>query len=271
MTKRSIPSEARLGILGCFFLSGAAGLIYQVAWVKALGLIFGHTLYATAIVLAVFMAGLAAGSAYLGRSGERHAEPLALYARIEFLVAATGALSLGGLVAVRALYLMVHPVVNGFETPLLALRLLGVTVVLFIPTFLMGGTLPILVHSLVRDSAELGARVSQLYSVNTMGAVCGTLISGFILLPAWGLRWTIFCAVAVSTLAGLMALSIANKNRRVGAPKALPTAVIAGTRTSQQAPSYFLLFLFAVVGCTAFAYEIAWTRLLAITLGSSTY
>src|SRR5580658_10599020 len=115
MTKRSIPSEARLGILGCFFLSGAAGLVYQVAWAKALGLIFGHTLYAAAVVLAVFMAGLAFGSVYLGRRAKGHTNPVALYARIEFLIAATGTLSLAGLAAVRSLYVMVYPVVSGSQ------------------------------------------------------------------------------------------------------------------------------------------------------------
>jgi spermidine synthase len=80
-----------LVILVCFFFSGAAGLIYQVAWGKALGLVFGHTVYAIASVLAVFMAGLAAGSAYLGRWNQSHAEPLKLYAWIELGVAATGA------------------------------------------------------------------------------------------------------------------------------------------------------------------------------------
>jgi len=141
---------------------------------KSLGLIFGHTVYATAVVLAVFMAGLAIGSDYLGRWGDSHTEPIALYARIEFLVAATGALSLAGLAAVRSLYVMVYPTVNGLPPFLFTLRFLGVAVVLFIPTFLMGGTLPILVRGLTQKSGELGGRVSQLYWVNTLGAVLGT-------------------------------------------------------------------------------------------------
>src|ERR1035438_9240020 len=58
------------GLLFCFFLSGAAALIYQVLWIKALGLIFGHTAYALATVLAVFMGGLAAGSEWLGQWSE---------------------------------------------------------------------------------------------------------------------------------------------------------------------------------------------------------
>jgi hypothetical protein len=74
------------GILICFFLSGAAGLIYQVAWGKELGLIFGHTVYAIATVLAVFMAGLAAGSAYLGSWREQHGNPVVLYAWVDSLL-----------------------------------------------------------------------------------------------------------------------------------------------------------------------------------------
>jgi spermidine synthase len=107
-------------------------------------LIFGHTVYATAVVLAVFMAGLASGSVYLGRWAKGHTNPVALYARIEFLIAATVALSLAGLAAVRSLYVIVYPVVSGSQILLLALRLFGVTAVLFIPTLLMGATLPIL-------------------------------------------------------------------------------------------------------------------------------
>jgi spermidine synthase len=271
MRKESGPRDRRIGILGCFFLSGAAGLVYQVAWAKALGLIFGHTIYAAAVVLGVFMAGLASGSVYLGRRAEGHTNPVALYARIEFLIAATGALSLAGLAAVRSLYGMVYPAVSGLQLPLLALRLFGIAATLFIPTFLMGGTLPILVHSVVRNFAELGTGVSQLYWVNTLGAAAGTLIAGFVLLPTWGLRATICCAVAANALAGLIALWIPNENRSAPAVKVLPKKGNPDRNTPQQATSRVLLFLFAVVGSTAFAYEIAWTRLLAITIGSSTY
>ena len=271
MRKEPDRREIDIAILCCFFLSGSAGLVYQVAWAKALGLIFGHTVYATAVVLAVFMAGLACGSVYLGRRAEGHANPVALYARIEFLIAATGALSLAGLAAVRSLYVVAYPVVSGSHLPLLAPRLFGVTAVLFIPTMLMGATLPILVDSFVRSSANLGVSVSQLYWVNTLGAVAGTLIAGFVLLPTWGLRATICCAAAVNTLAGLIALWVSKENRTATAVKIPPRKVNPDRNDPQQSSFRFLLFLFAVVGSTAFAYEIAWTRLLAVTIGSSTY
>jgi len=213
--KQSFPRKDLLAILGCFFCSGAAGLIYQVAWVKALGLIFGHTVFAIATALAVFMAGIGVGSLYLARWGEQHAKPVVLYARIEFLVAATGALSLAGLPGVSWLYGALYPTVGGSQTLLLALRFLGAAVVLFIPTFLMGGTFPILVRSITRQSAELGTRVSQLYWVNTLGAAAGTLLSGFVLLPGFGLRLTIASAVALNILAGLIALRIVAKAQQL--------------------------------------------------------
>ncbi len=273
------PRKNLLQVLGCFFLSGAAGLIYQVAWVKSLGLIFGHTVYAIAIVLAVFMAGLTAGSAWFGRRAEHHSNPIVLYSRIEFLVAATGAFSLVGLAAVRWLYVLTYPSATELQWLVLAMRFLGSTVVLFVPTFLMGGTLPILVRAVTRTSADLGVRVSELYWVNTLGAVAGTLLSGFILLPAVGLRATVACAALLNLVAGLIARKIAKQNH---APSATSRLTSGPTKSAREISSpdptdrtlrspNFLLFLFAAVGATAFAYEIAWTRLLSITISSSTY
>jgi predicted membrane-bound spermidine synthase/tetratricopeptide (TPR) repeat protein len=137
----------------------------------------------------------------------------------------------------------------------------------------MGGTLPILVAGVVRNSDELGSRVSQLYWINTLGAVTGTLLCGFVLLPALGLQLAVEFAVALNIGAGLVALRLA-----VGSE---PTVRRAKTASSD-GKSYssadlltlkprFLLFLFAATGFTAFAYEIAWTRLLSIVIGSSTY
>jgi len=262
----SIPRGVLAAILLCFFLSGAAGLAYQVAWGKALGLVFGHTVYAIATVLAVFMGGLAAGSAYLGRWSESRARPVALYGLIELVIAAAGALSLVGLAAVRALYLAAYDSVAGSAPALLALRFAGAALVLLAPTFLMGGTLPILVRGLTRSSAELGARVSRLYWVNTAGAVAGTLAAGFLLLPLLGLRLTVATAVGLNTLAGLIALAL---DRFV--PAIPPTPEPAADSRPGESLSGFLLTGFTVVGATAIVYEVGWTRLLAITLGSSTY
>lgn len=245
-----------------------------MAWSKSLGLIFGHTVYAVATVLAVFMAGLAAGSAWLGSWNEMRIRPLVLYAWIELGVAATGTLSLIGLAGVRTFYVAAYPIVGGSKPLLLVLRFLAAAIVLFVPTFLMGATLPILVRGLARTSAELGARVSRLYWINTLGAVAGTLVAGFTLLPALGLRLTIACAVALNFLAGLIALQISSRaiaTPALATPDLLPVTSETVNSDSVPATRGILLIAFGIVGATAIAYEIAWTRLLATIVGSSTY
>jgi spermidine synthase len=264
-----IPRSTLLAVLLCFFLSGAAGLVYQVAWGKALGLVFGHTVYAVATVLAVFMGGLALGSIYLSRWTERHPNPIALYGWIELIIAAAGALSLAGLAGVRWMYVAAYPHVEGWGPALVSLRFAGSAVVLLVPTFLMGGTLPILVRGLTRGSAELGERLSRLYWVNTAGALAGTLVAGFVLLPLLGLRLTIGIAVAMNVIAGLVAL-------RLRAPQAAeaPAREAEDESPSVEAtpmPARWLLAMFALVGATAMAFEITWTRLLVSTLCSTTY
>jgi spermidine synthase len=279
------------GLLFCFFLSGAAALIYQVLWIKALGLIFGHTAYAVATVLAVFMGGLAAGSEWLGQWSESRPQPLATYGWLELAVAGSGAVSLAGIAGVRVIYHLLS-FDHSSAMWLLVIRFFGACAVLFVPTFLMGGTLPMLVRALERRSAELGQRFARLYWVNTTGAVVGTLSAGFVFLPNLGMRATLGIAVILNVSAGLIALRLARKkstetqtrsaekqgqNRKITTflPSAWqqdPAVAKPGRTTARNVlPQHFLLICFATVGATAMAYEIGWTRLLATQLGSSTY
>jgi spermidine synthase len=257
-------------LLVCFFFSGAAGLIDQVVWSKALGLIFGHTAYAVATVLAVFMAGLASGSAWIGARSEIWDRPIALYGWLELGVAATGAISLAGLAGVRTAYVAAYPHAAGKVGVLLMLRFVGSALVLFLPTFLMGGTLPVLARGLTRNAAELGARLSRLYWINTAGAVAGTFAAGFLFLPSLGLQRTLGIAVALNLAGGLLALVLARE-------EPAPTSVVKLSSPEKvEAPpssvaSKFFLICFALVGATAMSYEIGWTRLLSTQLGSSTY
>jgi spermidine synthase len=265
--ENKISSARFYAVCFCFFISGVAGLIYQVAWTKSLGLVFGHTVYAVATVLAAFMGGLAAGSAVLGRWGERQTRPIVVYGWIEILIGVAGILSLPGLSAVRALYLFAYHNIADSTPLLVGLRLVASLLVLFLPTFLMGGTLPILVRGVTRHSNEMGSLLSRLYWVNTAGAVVGALIAGFSLLPRIGLFLTIVVAAALNLVAGIVSLRIGRTWPAVAAAVSkkpvLPQVTVAIPR--------FLLVSFAFVGATAMSYEIAWSRLLAVTLGSSTY
>ena len=257
-------------LLICFFFSGAAGLIDQVVWSKALGLIFGHTAYAVATLLAVFMAGLASGSALIDGRSEYWDRPIALYGWLELGVAATAAISLAGLAGVRAAYVAAYPYAAGNATALLILRFVGSALVLFLPTFLMGGTLPVLVRGLTRNTAELGARLSRLYWINTAGAVAGTLAAGFLFLPSLGLRRTLGIAVALNLAAGALALVLAREDSASTSSDDLRMPEKVEVQPSSSSSSLFMI-CFGIVGATAMSYEIGWTRLLSTQLGSSTY
>lgn len=246
----------------CFFLSGAAGLVYQVVWTKLLSQLFGSTTYAVAAVLAVFMGGLALGNALFARWRPGNHNGAALYALMEFAIAATSALSLIGIPVVRKIYLAGYPYFGNSIALLLALRFLGAAIVLLLPTVLMGGTFPVLVGAVTRKARELGTRAGRFYAVNTAGAVAGIVAAGFWLIPGLGLRMTVLCAAASNVIAGLLARKVPSSETPPGdLPQADPAGRIIG----------LYLVCFAGVGATAIAYEIAWTRLLATPLGSSTY
>ena len=186
------------------------------------------------------------------------------------MIGLTGLASLAGLELVHSLYPATYSALSKWQVLLTGARLFWTIVVLFIPTFLMGGTFPILVLRAAQKVEELPRRISQLYWTNTAGAVLGTLVAGFWLLPYLGLRLTICSAAALNCAAGIMAI----RNAGTGADGARKEALAShepDVRKSTDKGSGALLWLFGVVGCTAFAYEIAWTRLLAITIGSSTY
>lgn len=269
-------------LLVAFFFSGAAGLIYEVAWAKSLGLFFGHSVYANATVLGIFMGGLAAGSAWLGRWSERFKRPLILYAWIEVLVACTGALSILTLIAFHRFYGQILLALSSVPTLVLGLRFFCAALVLLLPTFLMGGTLPVLVRSLrrsseeVESSVELGWAISRLYWVNTLGAVAGTLTAGFTLIPRLGLRASVAFAAGLNLLAAVTAFRLARShqmpNEETPAESDRRGRTPAAELTLSPSPyPVFLLSAFGIVGATAMSYEISWARLLGTILGSSTY
>src|SRR3954469_21867664 len=140
----------------CFYVSGAAGLMYEIVWLKALGTIFGRTIYAITAVLGAYMAGLAIGSWLLGRFAERRPNPLRLYGWIEFGIGLTGLASLAGLWLAQRTYIAMYPSLIGHAPLLLAFRFIGSSVVLLLPTTLMGGTYPVVIKYLTRGGRQLG-------------------------------------------------------------------------------------------------------------------
>jgi spermidine synthase len=266
-TARARRERAVLALLPLFFLSGATGLAYQTLWARDLHLIFGTSTFAIATVLAAFMAGLAAGGFIMARHADRLARPLAVYGWIELGIGAYALVFPLLVSGVTPLYLSFwrafepSPVVFG----LVQFALVGA--LLLVPTALMGATLPLLARFATDRLAAAGDRVGTLYAVNTAGAVFGTWLCGFFLLPIAGLWWTTVIAALANGLLGGAAIFLdqwARGSERASVvedlpdptfdPRGLAVAVAAG-----------------MAGFAALTYEVAWTRVLGLMLGASVY
>ena len=283
------------GVIACFFLSGLAALLYQTAWLRQFSLVFGTSELAVATVLAAYMGGLAVGSAVAGRYADRVTRPVLVYGLLEAGIALSALAVPLLLLAARALYASIlgdqpaPPDAATIGQPLF--YLLVAFVVLAIPTGFMGATLPLLTRYAVRTDREVGPRVALLYAINTAGAVVGTVVAAFVLLPALGLNGTVWVGVAVNVLVFVIAAWLARGRRditgfdeaaAVSTPPGFYSACIqplfSGTATARerltavfrQQPAW-MLPLMLVSGATAFLYEVLWTRMLTHVMGGSIY
>jgi spermidine synthase len=247
-------------VTALFVLSGLVALVYQVAWVRALGLVVGTSLWASVAVVAAYMGGMALGSAAVARLAGRLRAHLRLYALAEAL-AALAALATGPALALlggAAAHLGAAPLA-GWGLPL-AGRFLLAWAFLAVPTVAMGATLPLLVERIGNDPL-LGRRVSLLYAANTAGAVAGVVLAGFVALPLFGERGTLAAAATLGLLVAAAAWA---------AEGAAPPPVPSAPPAAAAAPGRWLLFP-ALFGFIALAAELVWTRVLLLHLGSRVY
>lgn len=254
-----------------FFLSGCSGLIFQTVWVRMLTRYLGATTPATATVLGVFMGGLAVGSWAAGKLADRLLRPLHVYAYLEMLVGVLGVgASLVIVYGVGPFYVEYHGWVGDHPALLLAGRVVFVALALFLPTFLMGMTLPIVVAFITDRGAALQAGLGWLYSVNTFGAVVGVLATGLVLLGELGETVSLAVAAVLNFAAAAVAWRIAI-HRDPPIPDLPPPPPPPDWRTYAPGLRRLVLGIMFVSGLTALAYEVLWSRLLVLILETSIY
>jgi len=259
--RRVTPAAGRVlqTLVAVFLLSGSAGLMHEVVWVRLLGLVFGATSLAVSTVLAAFMGGLALGSHGIARRLPRIADPRRVYGLLEIGIGIAA-------LAVPLLLNFVQPVYGWlwrrfhFSFAVFsALRFVLAGGLLLVPTALMGATLPALAEYL---AGVRGRRLAPewLYTVNLAGAAFGVVAAGFLLMPAVGVSGTIIVAAALNVAIGYVVLWL---------PRLPPAPVEAATGT---APANPLLASAAFAsGAMSFAAQVAWTRVLVLVVGSTTY
>ena len=253
----------------CFVLSGATGLIYEVLWMRMLGLVFGATTLAVSTVLAAFMGGLALGSALAGKLAPRIKKPVATYGWIEIGIAAYALLVPLLFRLIDHVYVLIW---QQFQPGFFAFslwRFVLSSLVLLVPTTLMGATLPVLAAALVHSSGRNSNSVTRLYACNLAGAILGTLIAGFVLLPVLGVRTTIVVAAVLNVIVGVIAIFL---QRRTGAEVTVEEARVEfdGPGVEVDRTRFWIFAAFAS-GFVTISTQVSWTRILTMIIGSSTY
>lgn len=259
-----------------FFLSGISGLIYQIVWTRMLVLVFGNTLMATSTVLSAFMAGLAVGSFALGEYIDREPRPLlTVYAVLEAGVGVFG-LAFPLLIAVMApLYTNVYQSFGENLAIANFFRFLVCFVLILLPTFCMGGTLPVLLKHFARRFGRLGHQVGFLYGLNTAGAVVGCAAAGYWLLGTAGLRATTWIAVTINL--GVAVVAWLLPNGRAGDDRVAlaesrgePGEPTGGARYPK--PVVIAVFIgIAISGFCALSLEVLWVRMLNLFLNNNVF
>src|ERR1044072_2803095 len=144
----SVPIGPQTGRVAVFcavlFLSGTGALIFETLWLRLSGLAFGNSVWAAALILSSFMAGLALGNALAASSRIRRSRPLHFYAVLEVLVALLGCTIVFGLPVLGGLLRPVWQIFWNYQPALLGLRFVVSFLILLIPTTAMGLTLPVL-------------------------------------------------------------------------------------------------------------------------------
>src|SRR5437867_3061669 len=260
-----MPTAVLSGVL---FLSGIAALIFETLWLRLSGLAFGNSVWAAALILSSFMAGLALGNAIAASSRVRRWRPLRLYAVLEVAVAFCGCTIVFGLPVLGEWLRPIWQTLWNYQPTLISLRFVLSFLILLVPTTAMGLTLPVLIEDPVLRQAEFSRAIGVLYGCNTLGAVVGALIGEGYFVAAFGLRGTSLAAASASCSAAIIALLVAKREseNNMSAPdvKMLPLRLQA-----VYSPPWRMLFVSFGTGFIFLALEVIWFRFLRLYVASS--
>lgn len=265
-----------------FFLSGLAGLMYEVVFSKALALSFGSTALANYTVLATYMGGMAVGSWVGGRWAAATSNPLRGYAICELLIGAYAAVTPVLFSAMQAAYVTLSAGHAPDASILTPLRVALGAITLGVPTVLMGATFPLMLKYVRGHAASSEQSIAALYGSNVIGAAIGSFLGGYLLLPLAGKAGATLFAAALSLVAALLALRRSKDLTSASPPQPAVTgpsstigstsvATALDTKCRTRGRVIVAAVVLGVGGALTLALEVVYIHLLAVVAGNSVY
>ncbi len=185
-----------------------AALIYEVVWVRPIQFVFGSTIYTVSIIFAVFMAGLSLGSFLVSKYVDKLSNLPKTYALIELGIGLYGVLLLTIFSLIPDIYRVIYPLYRNFYLFEFT-QFLSIFIILIIPTALMGATFPVVAKFYTKE--KIGKGIGEVYSANNLGAILGSFLAGFVLIPILGIKSTIIFAGLINIIIAFSILSIVSK------------------------------------------------------------
>jgi len=269
--------------------------MYEIVWTRMLSLTFGNTYLAISTVVASFMGGLGFGSILGGRYTASFRKKLNVYAYLEIGI---------GIYAVLTPFFFYNmggfnkyiSNVFGYESAFYDLvRFSAVFVILLLPTLLMGASLPLLCQHFIVNLSTLKSRIGHLYSVNTLGAALGALLTGFLLVEKLGNSNTIYLTAAINILIGLAVLlmrptkaqstaastaqsmaplikdNISSSKKRSTIRTRPSTRSNRSTTAAIKSNTIMICIIFGISGYVSMSLEVIWIRAFRYFISNSTY
>lgn len=253
-------------------MSGSAGLIYEVIWKDLLTNLLGSSSVAVTIILASFMIGLASGSLIIGKKADSWSlkKIAKFYIFIEIVIGAYALALPSFMKYIEQFYIISYDFIPNILWSSILLKSTFSMIILLIPTFMMGTTLPLISKYLSKSLDDYSKNVSLLYGLNTFGAIIGTLIAGFYLLENYGISGaTYFSATLNFTVAFCFYLFY--KNSKLKEHSVNTKDKKEKKKKSFDEFSALLLISYTISGVASMFYQVSWTRSLSLIIGTSTY
>ena len=252
--------DAAIGPMhGMMFLSGMGALVFEVVWFNQISLVVGNSAWSATLTVGAFMAGLALGNGLAVRLARRWVNLVRGYGAVEAVASLSGA---AVVLAFPFLPVLFEPVLAPFldqAAMLNAVRVAIAFVLMVVPATALGTSLPLLSKPLEQSSGSYGYALGSLYGINTLGAVAGTLLAEFALVPGLGLRGSGLFAAACNLSAAGIALYFARESATRSAP-----AVAAAIRAPWTLESKRIVVAAFLSGGVLLALEVVWFRLLLL-------
>ncbi len=228
-------------VLIAFSVSGAAALGYEVLWTRTLGVALQSTTYSFTLILTTFLCGLGLGSYLCGRYLQHPKRPVLCFGAIEI------AIGLCGLTMIhffRAMPDLASKIVESSESDwasMISLQLTLCLATMLVPTLLFGCTFPLASRICTSRLGNLGMTIGKVNAINSLGAIAGSFVVGFLVIPAIGVKQGLMLVATTNVLAGLAVLAFSSEiGRRAKSITMLATAVVAsiGLRAAQTTDLY---------------------------------